>query len=251
MDLPEADVGIISGGVRTEEMKELAKIMRDKVKILITLGSCACFGGIPALANLSSKEDLLNTVYSTKTTDKTDPPSVEIPPLLDRVYAVDEIVKVDLKIPGCPPAPGVIAEAITALLEGKEWSLPERSVCDQCGVIREKKAKVALKRAYEPADFDPAQGLEAMRCLNEQGILCLGPATKAGCDPKEPRCVKARMPCRGCFGPIREGAKPMVDMMNALTSVGLNPREVEDRMALFNRYIGGHNNLRVLPQKKR
>jgi F420-non-reducing hydrogenase small subunit len=250
IDLPEADVGIISGGVRTEEMKELAELMRKKVKILISLGSCACFGGIPAMANMSKTEDLLNTVYTTKTTDKADPPSQDLPKLLDRVYAVDEIVKVDLKIPGCPPAPGVIAEAVTALLEGKEWSLPERSVCDQCPVIREKKAKVQLKRAFEPADFDPAKGIEAMRCLNEQGILCLGPATRAGCDPKEPRCVKARMPCRGCFGPIREGAKPMVDMMNALTSVGLNPREVEDRMALFNRYIGGHNMLRVLPQKR-
>jgi F420-non-reducing hydrogenase small subunit len=253
IDLPEADVGIISGGVRTEEMKELAEIMRAKVKILITLGSCSTFGGIPALANMSTREDLLKTVYSTKTTDEAEPPSEEIPKLLDRVYAVDEIVKVDVAIPGCPPVPAVIAEAVVALLEGKEWSLPERSVCDDCPVIREKKAQVAIKRPYEIPDFDPTKGPEAMRCLNEQGIICLGPATRTGCraNSDSPRCISAFMPCRGCFGPIRKGAKPMVDMMGALSSIGLDAKQIEDRMALFNRYIGGQKRLRVLPKKKR
>jgi F420-non-reducing hydrogenase small subunit len=252
IDLPEADVGIISGGVRTEEMKHLAEIVRKKVKILISLGSCASFGGIPALANMSSTDDLKKTVYSTKTTDKADPPSQELPGLLDRVYAVDEIVKVDVVIPGCPPVPAVIADAVTSLLEGKAWSLPERSVCDDCPTIREKKAQVNLKRAYEKPNFDPTKGPEAMRCLNEQGILCLGPATKTGCRAKSesPRCISAFMPCRGCFGPIRKGAKPMVDMMGALSSIGLDAKQIEDRMATFNRYIGAHKNLRVLPKKK-
>lgn len=252
IDLPEADVGIISGGVRTEEMKELAELMRKKVKILISLGSCAGFGGIPALANMSTVEDLKKTVYSTKTTDEAEPPSQEIPGLLDRVYAVDEIVKVDVTIPGCPPVPAVIAEALTALLEGKEWSLPEKSVCDDCPTIREKKAQVAIRRPYEAPDFDPAKGPEAMRCLNEQGILCLGPATRTGCraDSDSPRCISAFMPCRGCFGPIRKGARPMVDMMGALSSIGLDAKQIDDRMALFNRYIGAHKNLRVLPKRK-
>jgi F420-non-reducing hydrogenase small subunit len=253
IDLPEADVGIISGGVRTEEMKELAELMRKKVKILITLGSCSTFGGIPALANMSTREDLLNTVYSTKTTDEATPPSEEIPKLLDRVYAVDEIVKVDVAIPGCPPVPAVIADALTSLLQGKEWSLPERSVCDDCPVIREKKAQVAIKRPFEKPDFDPTKGPEGMRCLNEQGIICLGPATRTGCraDSDSPRCISAFMPCRGCFGPIRKGAKPMVDMMGALSSIGLDAKQIEDRMALFNRYIGGHKRLRVLPKRKK
>ena len=253
MDLPEAVVGIISGGVRTEEMKELAEIMRSKVKILISLGSCACFGGIPAMANMSTVEELKKTVYSTKTTDPTEPPSQEIPGLLDRVYAVDEIVKVDVHIPGCPPVPAVIASAVTALLEGKEWSLPERSVCDDCPTIRKEKAEVKLKRAYEAPEFDPTKGPEGMRCLNEQGILCLGPATKTGCraNSDSPRCISAFMPCRGCFGPIRKGAKPMVDMMGALSSIGLDAKQIEDRMATFNRYIGAHKRLRVLPKRKK
>jgi F420-non-reducing hydrogenase small subunit len=51
------------------------------------------------------------------------------------------------------------------------------------------------------------------------------------------------------MGPIRAGAKPMVDMMGALSSIGLDAKQIEDRMAHFNRYIGSHNNLRVLPKK--
>lgn len=252
MDLPAADVGIISGGVRTEEMKELALIMRTKVKTLISLGSCACFGGIPALANMSTREDLLKTVYSTNGTDKAEAPSQGIPKLLDRIYAVEEVVKVDLAIPGCPPVPDVIAEALTALLQGKPWALPEKSVCDDCPTKREKKSGVPIKRPYEAPAFDASKGPEGMRCLNEQGILCLGPATKTGCrgHSDSPRCISAFMPCRGCFGPIRKGAKPMVDMMGALSSIGLDAKQIEDRMALFNRYIGANNNLRVLPKKK-
>ena len=57
------------------------------------------------------------------------------------------------------------------------------------------------------------------------------------------------MPCRGCFGPIRKGANPLVDMMGALTSIGLDAKQVTDRRALLNRYIGAQNRLRPLPQR--
>jgi F420-non-reducing hydrogenase small subunit len=58
------------------------------------------------------------------------------------------------------------------------------------------------------------------------------------------------MPCRGCFGPIRKDSNPMVDMMGALSSIGLDVKLVDDRRALLNRYIGGQNRLRPLPAKK-
>ena len=252
IELPNADVGIISGGIRTEEMKELAKIMRENSKILISLGSCACFGGIPALANMSTRDELFATVYGTKSTDTGSTPSEGIPKLLDRVYGVDEVIKVDVSIPGCPPVSDVVADALTSLLAGKEWALPQKSVCDECPTKREKKADVKLRRPYEAPEFDPTKGPEAMRCLNEQGILCLGPVTRVGCRGKSesPRCISAFMPCRGCFGPIRPGANPAVDMMGALSSIGLDIKAIDDRMATMNRYRGAHNNLRVLPKKK-
>jgi len=257
LEIPEADVGIISGGVRNEKEKHVAEEMRKRCKTLIALGSCACFGGIPALANMYTLDELFQKVYrETKTTDSADTPTENLPPLLDRVYAVDEVVKVDVYIPGCPTEPALIAQAITGLLEGKPFELPERSVCDDCPVKREKKAGIGeIKRALEPMEFKQGEPWENTRCFMEQGYLCLGPVTRSGCaraedgDVKVPRCIKGYMTCRGCFGPIREGANPLVDMLGALSSIGLDPKQVPDRRALLNRYIGGQKRLRPLPQR--
>lgn len=256
IEIPEADVGIISGGIRNEKEKHVAEAMRKSCKTLIALGSCACFGGIPALANMDPLEDLYTLVYKEgKTTEPSETPSQDLPPLLDRVYGLDEVVTVDVYIPGCPTNPSLIAEALTCLLEGKPFELPEKSVCDECPVKREKKADVSIKRPLEAPQFDREGPWENTRCLMEQGILCLGPVTRAGCatedtrGEKVPRCVQGYMPCRGCFGPVKEGANPMVDMMGALSSIGLNPREIEDRRATLNRYVGAHNKLRPLPKR--
>lgn len=246
MEVPQADVGIIAGGIRNQENKELAQEMRAKCGTLIALGSCACYGGIPALANQYRLEEVYEKVYrGSVSTESAPTPAAEVPPLLDRVYALDEVVKVDVYIPGCPTQPEIVAQALGALLEGKSFTLPERSVCDECPLQREKKAATSLKRPLEP--FVPAgQRLEDSRCFMELGYLCLGPVTKSGCggSAKTPRCIKGYMACRGCFGPVRKGANPMVEMMGALSSIGLDAKTIPDRPATFQRYIGGQNRLR-------
>ena len=254
LEIPEAEVGIISGGIRNEEHKELTIEMRNKCKTLIALGSCACFGGIPALANQFQLQELYDKVYrDSVTTDSADTPDQDIPPLLDKVYALDEVVKIDVYIPGCPTAPKIIAQALTSLLEGKSFDLPERSVCDDCPVKREKKALVSIKRPLESILDLEEEELVDSRCFMEKGYLCLGPVTKTGCymtsgeeEPHVPRCIKGLMPCRGCFGPIRMDANPMVDMMGAISSIGLNAREIPDRAATFNRYVGAQGRLRPI-----
>ena len=257
LEIPEADVGMISGGIRNDKEKHVAEEMRKQCKTLIALGSCACFGGIPALANMYPLDDLYEKIFrDTKTTESSDNPVEDLPPLTDRVYALDEVVDIDLYLPGCPLNPAIILEALTCLLEGKPFELPERSVCDDCPTKREEKSDVGLKRPLQDAEFTPGE-YDTMRCFNEQGILCLGPVTKSGCGKQlngngqiVPRCVKGYMPCRGCFGPIREGAKPLVDMMTALSSIGLDARLIDDRRALLNRYIGAQNRLRPLPTRR-
>jgi F420-non-reducing hydrogenase small subunit len=258
MEIPQADVGIISGGVRNEKEKHVTQEMRKKCKTLIALGSCACFGGIPAMANMWKLDELYNKVYKgSKTTESANTPKENLPPLLDRVYAVDEVVKVDLAIPGCPTSPDWVAEALTCLLTGKPFKLPDKSVCDECPVKREKKAAGGqIKRPLESVKFEQDKPWENTRCFMEQGVLCLGPVTRAGCSgiakPGEtsvPRCIKGYMPCRGCFGPIRKDANPMVDMMGAISSIGLDAKQVADRRALLNRYIGAQNRLRPLPTR--
>lgn len=244
IELPEADVGILTGGIRDEEQKHLAKEMRDKVGTLIAMGACATQGGIPSLANMYTMDDMRETVFKNmKSTEPGEVPSDNLPAPLDRVYTVDEVVNVDLKIPGCPPASWHIAEAITSLLEGTSWSLPEVSECDYCPRERKMKADIQLKRNLEPIP-------DEKRCMLELGYLCLGPVTLGGCGgaQKTPRCIAGNMPCEGCYGPIREGANPMVDMMGALSSIGIDPSSVLDRRATFNRFIGAKNRLRPLPE---
>jgi len=255
MDVPESVVGIVTGGVRTEEQKHELQEIRKKTKFLIALGTCACHGGVPAQANMFKNEEVFEKVFrqSPSTEPSPDPQDPNVPKWTPTCAALDEVVKVDISIPGCPPHPDWIVEALTALLQGKSsWSLPERSVCDTCPVIREKKSGGGpVKRWLENMPFNPEEGLDKMRCINEVGYLCQGPVTLAGCAGKTgvPRCIQGRTPCRGCFGPIRKGAQPMVEMMGALSSVGLDAKAMLDRRAMLNRYIGGHGVLKVLPAR--
>ncbi len=112
-----------------------------------------------------------------------------------------------------------------------------------------------IKRPLQSLDIKVGEPWENTRCFMEQGVLCLGPVTRSGCsgitveagEEKVPRCIKGYMPCRGCFGPIRKGANPMVDMVSSIGSIGLDVKQVVDRRALLNRYIGGQNRLKPLP----
>ena len=251
LEIPEADVGIITGGIRNEEHKKLAHEMRKKCKTLVAMGSCACYGGIPAMANLSTVQDLLEKVYRDSISTETNGiPHEQIPALTDSVYAIHEVVPVDVKLPGCPTTPEIFVQAVTALLEGKPFKLEGKSVCDDCPFVREKKAVTTLKRPLEPIQFEAGQPMNQVRCVLEQGFLCLGPATKAGCGGAEgtPRCIRAYMPCRGCFGPLADNANPMVDMMGALASIGLDAKVIPDRAATFNRFAGAQGRLRPLPK---
>ncbi|MBI5778843.1 MAG: methyl viologen-reducing hydrogenase [Planctomycetes bacterium] len=260
MEIPQADVGIISGGIRNEKEKHVAEEMRKKCKTIVALGSCACFGGIPAMANMWNLQGLYDKVYrDSVTTEKGETPKENLPPLLDRVYALDEVIKVDVAIPGCPTSPDWVVGALTSLLTGKPFVMPEKSVCDECPTKREKKAAGGqIKRPLESITFKQGEPWENTRCFMEQGFLCLGPVTKAGCaggttepgESKVPRCIKGYMPCRGCFGPIRKGANPLVDMMTAISSIGLDAKQVADRRALLNRYIGGQGRLKPIPEPK-
>jgi F420-non-reducing hydrogenase small subunit len=257
LEIPEADVGIISGGIRNEKEKHVALEMRARCKTIIGLGSCASFGGIPAMANMWPLQELQDKVFrGSKSTEAAATPATNLPPLLDRVYALDEVIKVDLAIPGCPPSPEWIKEGLVSLLTGKPFQLPDKSVCDECPTRREKKAAGGeIKRSLAPVEFAQGEPWERTRCLMEQGVLCLGPVTRAGCtgtavtagEERVPRCIKGYMPCRGCFGPIRKDSNPLVDMMTAISSIGLDAKQVPDRRALLNRYIGGQGRLKPIP----
>jgi F420-non-reducing hydrogenase small subunit len=246
LHIPEAVVGIVTGGVSNEEHVEVLKEMRKKCKLLVGLGSCATQGGIPALMNGQDGARSFAEIYQTESTDPgASLPDQVVPKLLDRTYALDEKVKIDLFLPGCPPNPEHIAEVLTAVLEEREPQLPTKSVCDTCPTQREGKGTVStVKRYVENVEFDPAKPISGMRCLLEQGFMCMGPVTAAGCAKRgAPSCIEARVPCRGCFGSVRPRGNQMLDMMNAFASNGIDFKSVEDRRSML-RFSGAHGNLR-------
>jgi F420-non-reducing hydrogenase small subunit len=255
LDIPQADVGIISGSLRNEEHVEVAEQMRKKCGIIIALGTCATHGGIPTLANSFTNDEVMQRYYSTETTDPTNNgfPSQGLPPLLDACMALDEKIKVDIYMPGCPPHPDHIFNALVALVEGRPPVLPDKSVCDTCPTKREGKGSLRhVKRNLQSPEYGGGdESLDQMRCLLEQGFLCMGPVTRAGCggDGITPRCVSARVPCRGCYGPVRHDGNQRLDMLNALASNGIDISKLPES-ASFLRFSGGHGRLRPAIQTK-
>ncbi len=248
LSLPEATVGIVSGGIKNDEHLELAEEIRKKCAVVIALGTCATHGGIPALCNSYTNKEMTDRYYSTETTDKSDElPSVGIPKLLDRCYALDEKIKVDVYLPGCPPHPDQIFEALVSLLEARPPVLAQKSVCDTCPSIREGKGTLKkLTRFLKiPDKATINEPLDKTRCLLEQGFLCMGAVTKAGCggDTLTPRCIAARVPCRGCYGPVKEDGNQMLDLLNVLASNGIDIKSLPEKKSLL-RFSGAHDRLK-------
>ncbi len=210
----ELDVGIYHGCVRTSEQEHLAKLLRKKSKAVVALGACACFGGIFGLANTANREMILEEVYCNpefeENSEKVTPQEsftdarghvLTLPAFYDEVFSLGDKVLVDYFIPLCPPLPEHIIAAVSAAAKGK---LPpkgsfvgggERTLCSECPRTKSKTRRIdAIHRPHEvPIDEN--------KCMLDQGILCLGPATRAGC---KAICLNANVPCRGCNGPTQE-----------------------------------------------
>lgn len=116
------DVGILTGAVSNDHQLAVTKEMRERCKTLIAIGDCAVFGGICAMRNFFDLEDVLRRGYveteSTAPGQKV-PRSPEIAKLTPQVMAVNQVVKVDLHIPGCPPPADAIWYSLTELLAGR------------------------------------------------------------------------------------------------------------------------------------
>ncbi|MFO7645526.1 MAG: methyl viologen-reducing hydrogenase [Desulfosarcina sp.] len=246
--IPEADVGILSGGLRNREHVEVAEAFRKSCNVIIALGTCATHGGIPCLANSFTNQEIMQRYYATETTDAPEAfPSRGLPPLLETCKALDEGIAVDIYMPGCPPHPDHIFSALVALVEGRPAVLPEKSVCDTCPTQREGKGELKQLRRFlqAPTYGAVADPLDQMRCLLEQGLMCMGPVTRAGCggDGILPRCISARVPCRGCYGPVQPNGNQRLDMLNALASNGIDVTSLPESVSLL-RFSGGHGRLR-------
>ncbi len=248
--LPEADIGLISGGIKTLDHLRVAQAMREACNIIVAFGTCALYGGIPALANAYSNEEIKACCLNGDDGEKSDGyPSEHVPDLLKTCEALDERIRVDISLPGCPPHPDHIFRVLDALVKGEPCCLPEKSVCDNCPAARQGKGLVTdLKRTLQLPVWKNDRaiaGEEPLKCFMEQGFLCMGPVTRNGCggDHAPARCVMAGMPCRGCYGPVKEQTNQRLSMLNALVSNGINIKSLPETVSLL-RFSGAHGLLR-------
>ena len=218
-EVPEVDVGIVEGAVANEDNEEILKVFREKSKTLIALGTCACFGGIPGLRNLFKLDEVFQRGYvdTESTVDGYIPSGPEIPPLKKNVQPLNQIVKVDYYIPGCPPLPSAIKDTLVALINGQEPEVKTRNLCEECD-RRKEKMLVASRDFVTDAVVSPHEldYIDPEICFLEQGVLCMGPATCEGCGA---RCLKGNMPCRGCMGPTPDAQEQGAKIINALSSI--------------------------------
>lgn len=160
------DICFIEGNPITKANIKLLQEMRKRSKFLIALGNCAALGGVWELKNYQDKNKTIRQVYKKTKVENPD------------IKEVDNFVKVDLTIPGCPINGDEFMELVWQLLKGRLPQIPQKPVCDEC-----------QKLGYE--------------CLLQKGEICLGPITLGGCKAV---CLKSKQACWGCRGSF-EGAQ--------------------------------------------
>jgi len=230
----------INGAIRTSEQQEMVELLRRKAKVVIAFGACSHMGGIPGLANLNDREEIFRAVYHECPTTvnpegveplprfEEDGRSVELPDFFDTVQTLDQVIDVDYYLPGCAPTPKLISQAVTTLLSGQvpprgSVLAPDVALCRECSRRDSKPEDLSVLEFKRPHQIIASEDT----CLLAQGLVCMGPATRAGC---EALCVEGNMPCTGCFGPT-SGVKDFgAKILSAIAcSVGSNDEAEIDR----------------------
>lgn len=161
------DIAFIEGSITRKSDEKRLQDIRECSKLLVAYGQCAVSGGINRLKNIwHSMDDVKKCVYG----DDSHMPHLDTYP----TKGVDEVVKVDLYIPGCPINRDEFLHMVKELSLGKIPRLPNHPVCVECK-------------------------LKENICLFDKGVICLGPLARAGCGAI---CPSNGSPCEACRGTV-------------------------------------------------
>lgn len=189
------DIALVEGSITREEDEKRVQLIRSRAKILVALGACATIGGINKLKNNFDLEEVRKRVYG----KDAGRPHLDTAP----TKQIDEVVKVDYYVHGCPIDRKEFTYIVRSLLMGKKPEIPEYPVCVEC------------KSKGNP-------------CLWDYGQVCLGPIIRAGCGA---RCPSSGFRCFGCRGYIDDpninGAKDVIAKYN------LSIDDLKTKMILF------------------
>jgi len=254
---------LLNGAIRSSEQEEMARLLRRKCRFLIAYGSCACTGGVPALANQFTREQILRFVYEEAPTNlnqegkrpavnfEEENRSLTLPEFRRVVRSLDQVVEVDYYVPGCPPTPKVTRGALGALLDGRmppKGSVlsPDVALCEECPRRDTKPADLSFAAFRRPVEVL----LDPRTCFLAQGVVCMGPGTRQGC---EAQCPSGNMPCTGCFGGTDRVKDQGAKLLSSLCA-NLAPRDeteidqalsgIPDPVGTFYRYAMARSLLR-------
>lgn len=190
----ELDIAFVDGSVVQPEDEKSLKKIRQRSKLLIALGTCAVWGGLPAMGNDVPRKTFLEKVYGENGRSFKNIPA----------QPLKNFVKVDLSISGCPIEKEQFLKAVASLLHGDLPLLPGYAVCAECKMN------------------------EYVCMLAERNELCLGPITVAGCGA---RCPGYNIPCAGCRGPVDEAN--IASEVKILKEKGFTSKDIENRLRNF------------------
>jgi coenzyme F420-reducing hydrogenase gamma subunit len=186
------DVAFIEGSPITKEQLKTLKEARKRADKLIVLGNCAALGGVQEIKNYRDRHKILRYIYKHKT-------SITNP----EIKEIDNFVKVDFTIPGCPINPKEFLLVLKDLINGKEPQIKQISVCQEC----------------------PYQGTK--ECFLRQKKICFGPWTLGGC---EAVCPKNGLSCLVCRG-FKKGVNLKV-LANSLKRFA-TLKEIKEKLEIF------------------
>jgi F420-non-reducing hydrogenase small subunit len=239
-------VSFINGAVRTSEQEHVVKLLRRKSDHVIAFGTCATHGGIPSLANLTSKKAIFESSYHESPSvcnpkkvqplveTQLGPYKINLPEFYETVHQLEDVIAVDYIMPGCPPTGERLFEVVELLLAGK---LPPRgtklvaakSLCSSCPRNESKPDDLRMESIRRVIDVE----LDPSVCFLVQGVVCMGPATADGC---RALCIEGNMPCTGCYGTplhvLDQGAK-MVAMLGGVLE-GDEPPALQQKLSRLN-----------------
>ncbi len=114
MDIKEyphgVDLALVEGAVGNRDNREMALLIRSRTRTVVSLGDCACYGNVSALRNPAGLRHTLNTAYGLTA------PDPELTNLEQQVLPLHQLIAVDVFLPGCPPEPPQIRDALLSLI---------------------------------------------------------------------------------------------------------------------------------------
>lgn len=190
------DICFVEGMVANERDLEHLKKWREESKFLVAWGTCATHGNVQGIKLYMDEKEVEKIVYKDGKNLRGGNKPIKPAPIEDHV-------KVDYSISGCPPEEIEFLRMMQHFLMNVKPVIYNEPVCVEC-TQRE------------------------IKCLLEDGKECLGPLIRGGCSAL---CPAVNHPCTGCHGPLEDANIPQV--LKLLEANGIPKELVKQRLQKY------------------